>query len=150
MTGSADYYDMNKLSRRMEGLTGATCKIATALAMILVALQNAGVEAQLRVNFYNTTCKEVESIVKSAMEAKFKAAPTSAAGTLRLFFHDCFVNVLIHMIPAPDGPKTCEFHSWSSTRGTSFRYVSNSVKRLSIVILCVAGLRWLGAPGIHR
>lgn len=63
-------------------------KIAAAMVITLVV-----VEAQLQMGFYNSTCKEVESIVKAAMEAKFKAAPTSAAGTLRLFFHDCFVNV---------------------------------------------------------
>lgn len=82
-------------SRRMERIT-TTWKSVAALAIILVALQNA-VEAQLRVDFYNSTCEEVESIVKEAMKAKLRAAPTSAAGTLRLFFHDCFVNVLLHI-----------------------------------------------------
>jgi hypothetical protein len=83
---------MSKVSTKMEGFTSATWKTVAALAMILAALEN-GVEAQLRVDFYNSTCEQVESIVKKTMEAKFKAAPTSAAGTLRLFFHDCFVNV---------------------------------------------------------
>ena len=111
--------------------------------MILVALQNAGVKAQLRVGFYNSTCEEVERIVKSAMEAEFKAAPTFAAGTLRLFFHDCFVNVLVQLqlliVPR---------HA-NSTRQYNEHFI-HVYTVFSVVISYVAGLRWLGAPSIHR
>lgn len=63
--------------------------LVAASLVLLVAQVAAG---ELRLGFYDESCKDVESIVKTAMVAKFKAAPTSAAGTLRLFFHDCFVN----------------------------------------------------------
>ncbi|KAI3702389.1 hypothetical protein L6452_28127 [Arctium lappa] len=47
--------------------------------------------AQLRENFYQTTCPNVESIVRSAVAKKFQETFITAPGTLRLFFHDCFV-----------------------------------------------------------
>ncbi|XP_021899940.1 peroxidase N1-like [Carica papaya] len=44
-----------------------------------------------RVGFYSTTCPQVESIVKSAVQARFDTDPTVAPGLLRMHFHDCFV-----------------------------------------------------------
>ncbi|XWS52235.1 hypothetical protein CRYUN_Cryun11dG0050300 [Craigia yunnanensis] len=46
---------------------------------------------QLRPNFYRTTCPNVESIVRGAVQTKFQQTFVTAPGTLRLFFHDCFV-----------------------------------------------------------
>ncbi|XP_071742123.1 peroxidase 16-like [Rutidosis leptorrhynchoides] len=47
--------------------------------------------AQLRQNFYQSTCPNVESIVKVAVTKKFQQTFVTIPGTLRLFFHDCFV-----------------------------------------------------------
>ncbi|XP_022728788.1 peroxidase 45-like [Durio zibethinus] len=47
----------------------------------------------LRPDFYATTCPNVESIVRSAVQTKFQQTFVTAPGTLRLFFHDCFVRV---------------------------------------------------------
>ncbi|KAI3715190.1 hypothetical protein L6452_22162 [Arctium lappa] len=47
--------------------------------------------AQLRQNFYQTTCPNVESIVRSAVNKKFQQTFVTIPATLRLFFHDCFV-----------------------------------------------------------
>lgn len=44
-----------------------------------------------RVGFYSTTCPQVESIVRSAVQARFNTDPTIAPGLLRMHFHDCFV-----------------------------------------------------------
>ncbi|XP_071742124.1 peroxidase 16-like [Rutidosis leptorrhynchoides] len=46
---------------------------------------------QLRQNFYQSTCPNVESIVKAAVTKKFQQTFVTIPGTLRLFFHDCFV-----------------------------------------------------------
>ncbi|GJX14263.1 peroxidase N1-like protein [Tanacetum coccineum] len=44
------------------------------------------------VGFYSSTCRNVESIVQSAVKTAVQANPTIAPGLLRMFFHDCFVN----------------------------------------------------------
>lgn len=47
--------------------------------------------AQLRENFYAATCPNVESVVKNVVSQKFGQTFVTVPGTLRLFFHDCFV-----------------------------------------------------------
>ncbi|XP_058068007.1 peroxidase 16 [Magnolia sinica] len=47
--------------------------------------------AQLRQNYYQNVCPNVESIVRNAVTQKFQQTFVTAPATLRLFFHDCFV-----------------------------------------------------------
>ncbi|KAL4182221.1 hypothetical protein AMTRI_Chr12g241470 [Amborella trichopoda] len=49
------------------------------------------VSAQLRRNFYSATCPNVELIVRNAVTRKLRQTFVTAPATLRLFFHDCFV-----------------------------------------------------------
>jgi peroxidase len=42
-------------------------------------------------HYYRRSCPGVEKIVSDIITSKQIANPTTAAGTLRLFFHDCFV-----------------------------------------------------------
>lgn len=49
--------------------------------------------AQLNPNFYRNTCPNVETLVRNAVQAKFRQTFVTAPATLRLFFHDCFVRV---------------------------------------------------------
>ncbi|XP_021276673.1 peroxidase 16 [Herrania umbratica] len=51
----------------------------------------ASAQTRLRPDFYRKTCPNVESIVRSAVQTKFQQTFVTAPGTLRLFFHDCFV-----------------------------------------------------------
>lgn len=48
-------------------------------------------DAQLAENFYSSTCTNVENIVKQVVNTKFSQTFTTVPATLRLFFHDCFV-----------------------------------------------------------
>ncbi|GMY13067.1 peroxidase 55-like isoform X3 [Fagus crenata] len=48
-------------------------------------------EGQLVENFYGSSCPNVESIVSQAVSTKFSQTFTTIPATLRLFFHDCFV-----------------------------------------------------------
>ncbi|KAM1174964.1 hypothetical protein ACFX2I_027425 [Malus domestica] len=47
--------------------------------------------AQLKTNYYANICPNVESIVRDAVTKKFQQTFVTVPGTLRLFFHDCFV-----------------------------------------------------------
>ncbi|GAB4846912.1 Peroxidase 50 [Ancistrocladus abbreviatus] len=70
-------------------------RIQMLLAIFLVVVFTSLPElafAQLRQNFYANTCPNVEKIVRQAVELKLSQTFTTVPGTLRLFFHDCFVN----------------------------------------------------------
>ncbi|KAK8491086.1 hypothetical protein V6N13_034626 [Hibiscus sabdariffa] len=47
--------------------------------------------AQLRRNYYAKTCPSVESIVRNVVTQKFRQTFVTVPATIRLFFHDCFV-----------------------------------------------------------
>lgn len=49
--------------------------------------------AQLTSNFYNSSCPNVLSIIKSAVNSAITTESRMGASLLRLQFHDCFVNV---------------------------------------------------------
>ncbi|KFK28390.1 hypothetical protein AALP_AA8G508800 [Arabis alpina] len=60
--------------------------------------------AQLRNDFYKSSCPNVEQIVTKVVKDKVKQTFVTIPATLRLFFHDCFVNgcdasVLIQSTP---------------------------------------------------
>ncbi|GJN27344.1 hypothetical protein PR202_gb15360 [Eleusine coracana subsp. coracana] len=61
-----------------------------ALFLLLAAAQAA--PPRLSPNYYRHSCPRAERIVSDVIAAKQRANPSTAAGTLRLFFHDCFVN----------------------------------------------------------
>nr|AFK33671.1 unknown [Lotus japonicus] len=47
--------------------------------------------AQLSPNHYASTCPNLQSIVKGVVQKKFQQTFVTVPATLRLFFHDCFV-----------------------------------------------------------
>lgn len=47
----------------------------------------------LRVGFYENSCPQAEQIVAEVVSEAYRKDPGVAAGFLRIFFHDCFVNV---------------------------------------------------------
>lgn len=51
--------------------------------------------AKLSPNFYRSTCPHVEEIVRGAVTKKISQTVVTIPATLRLFFHDCFVEVTI-------------------------------------------------------
>ncbi|KAH7577183.1 hypothetical protein ACOSP7_002006 [Xanthoceras sorbifolium] len=48
-------------------------------------------EGQLVENFYSSTCPNVEAMVKQVVSMKFIQTNNTIPATLRLFFHDCFI-----------------------------------------------------------
>lgn len=60
------------------------------LVMVMMIVIERG-EGQLVENFYSSSCPNVESIVNQVVSTKFSQTFTTVPATLRLFFHDCFV-----------------------------------------------------------
>jgi len=69
---------------------GAGIRVLAALLAALAAA-TAGVTAQLRQDYYAAVCPDLESIVRAAVSKKVQAQPVAVGATIRLFFHDCFV-----------------------------------------------------------
>ncbi|KAE9448972.1 hypothetical protein C3L33_19119, partial [Rhododendron williamsianum] len=62
----------------------------TCYAMVMILVIGIG-EGQLAENFYSSSCPNVESIVNQTVSTKFNQTFVTIPATLRLFFHDCFV-----------------------------------------------------------
>lgn len=52
-----------------------------------------GVSGQLSSTFYSSSCPTLESMVRLEMTQAINREARLGASILRLFFHDCFVNV---------------------------------------------------------
>ncbi|KAK9750013.1 hypothetical protein RND81_02G166400 [Saponaria officinalis] len=64
----------------------------TVLCIFLLLLCTESAEGgELKKNYYKNSCPDVESIVSEAVSKKFQQTFVTAQATLRLFFHDCFV-----------------------------------------------------------
>ncbi|KAG0503101.1 hypothetical protein HPP92_003173 [Vanilla planifolia] len=61
------------------------------LVVVLLMMMVGGGEAQLSQNFYRFSCPNVEAIVRQAVSKKLSQTFVTVPATLRLFFHDCFV-----------------------------------------------------------
>jgi peroxidase len=67
--------------------------LVTALIVLLCVILPCHAQAKLSTKFYAKTCPNVEAIVRSVMAPAVAAEPRMGASIIRLFFHDCFVNV---------------------------------------------------------
>ncbi|XP_050380063.1 peroxidase 55-like [Argentina anserina] len=79
--------------------------LIVVMVLMMIDMQGCGSQAQLVENFYSSSCPNVESIVKQAVSKKFSQTFTTIPATLRLFFHDCFVEGCDAsvMISSPNG-----------------------------------------------
>lgn len=64
--------------------------VVAVLAVLVVAPELC--DAQLRQNFYSSSCPNVEKIVRNVVQTKIQQTFVTIPATLRLFFHDCMVN----------------------------------------------------------
>ncbi|TMW87864.1 hypothetical protein EJD97_019379 [Solanum chilense] len=93
--------------------------ISFLLVLIIVPFVLIGMSsAQLTSNFYNSSCPNVLSIIKTAVNSAIASESRMGASLLRLHFHDCFVNgcdasVLLDDTSSFTGEKTANPNSGS-------------------------------------
>ncbi|MCO5580743.1 hypothetical protein L7F22_034613 [Adiantum nelumboides] len=61
------------------------------LALVYLGTIQQTLLAQTQIGFYDTSCPNAEAIVRSTVKLHIQSDVTIAAGLVRLFFHDCFV-----------------------------------------------------------
>lgn len=66
---------------------------SVVIVLFSILLCQLGVDSQLQVGFYTSSCFAAEFVVKEEVRKGFIGNPGVAAGLVRLHFHDCFVRV---------------------------------------------------------
>lgn len=84
----------NQVLKQISWLIMAS-RIQMFACLVILALLACSVEAQLSANFYSSSCPRLQTIVRNAMTQAVNGNRRTGASILRLFFHDCFVNVSI-------------------------------------------------------
>ena len=65
--------------------------------LVILIMGSSSTSAQLSKNFYSKSCPKVFSTVKSAVQSAVSKERRMGASLVRLFFHDCFVNVIFFL-----------------------------------------------------
>ena len=63
------------------------------MSLLLAMSGVTNINAQLSSTFYATTCPTIVNIVRTGIREALQSETRMGASILRLFFHDCFVNV---------------------------------------------------------
>ena len=71
-------------------------KVAAAFIFMLFFLSTA-CQAKLSSSFYDKSCPNAESAIRTAISAAIARERRMAASLIRLHFHDCFVQVLVQL-----------------------------------------------------
>ena len=66
--------------------------------LVAISLLSCVAHAQLSTTFYASSCPNLQSIVRRAMIQALSNDQRMGASLLRLFFHDCFVQVLARIL----------------------------------------------------
>ncbi|KAJ7979722.1 Peroxidase [Quillaja saponaria] len=66
--------------------------VAAALCSAILVGGGRGTNAQLTPTFYDKTCPDLHTIIRSVVEDALQTDPRITASIIRLHFHDCFVN----------------------------------------------------------
>jgi peroxidase len=68
--------------------------LSTAIYMPTDDHSGMSIADDLTLDYYNETCPGVRDMVRTAVEEALEQDHTLAAGLLRVFFHDCFPQVI--------------------------------------------------------
>ncbi|KAE8723137.1 Peroxidase 55 [Hibiscus syriacus] len=104
------------------------------LLLVFMVLQRG--DGQLSENFYRSTCPNLEFIVRQQVFTKFSQTFVTIPATLRLFFHDCFVEGCDAsvMISSPNGDAEKDAEDNLSLAGDGFDTVIKT--KQAVEILC--------------
>ena len=75
--------------------SSSSYSIVLAISIVLFTLYESN--AQLNTTFYASTCPNVSSIVRNAVQQALQSDSRIGASLIRLHFHDCFVNVNVKL-----------------------------------------------------
>ncbi|PWZ20419.1 Peroxidase 51 [Zea mays] len=83
--------------------------VVLAVAVAVASLAQPGA-ADLKLDYYASTCPNAEAIVRGVVQQRLQATIRAVGSTVRLFFHDCFVegcdgSVLIESTPGNQAEK---------------------------------------------
>ncbi|KAG2631180.1 peroxidase 1-like [Panicum virgatum] len=78
-------------SRPLSSSSKSMVIMRVVVAALVFSAATTAMAAGLQMDFYSSTCPDVEQIVKEEMVEILRAAPALAGPLLRLHFHDCFV-----------------------------------------------------------
>lgn len=67
--------------------------VFSSVLLSLLIVETPTAAAQLSQNYYAGVCPNVEFVVRGVVSQRLQQSFAAGAGTLRLFFHDCFVRV---------------------------------------------------------
>ena len=76
----------------------ASAAAGRCIALLLTMLLAGTSSAQLSTGFYSSSCPGVYSAVKSVVQSAIAREKRMGASIVRLFFHDCFVQVDIYFL----------------------------------------------------
>ena len=79
-------------------MAASACKGLLLMALAAAVLSTAS--ATLQYDFYSSSCPQAEEVVRNATMKIIAGNPTMGAAFVRLFFHDCFVRVIHHLLIA--------------------------------------------------
>lgn len=94
---------------RTDILCTMNARMVFPLVLLVAAAAAPLASGQLSPEFYKTTCPDAEKIIFGIVENRFKEDPGTAAGLLRLVFHDCFANVTRRPIYHPTDALISQF-----------------------------------------
>jgi len=79
--------------------------VVAAALVVSAGLMPPSAVAELKTDYYASTCPNLEVIVRSSVKQSMAQSPISSPAALRLFFHDCAFRVRIHYYirRRPDG-----------------------------------------------
>jgi peroxidase len=70
---------------------------ASCLAFLVAAAVASVASAQLSSTFYDTSCPNALSTIKSGVDAAVMQEARTGASLLRMHFHDCFVHASLYL-----------------------------------------------------
>ncbi|XP_002991114.2 peroxidase 57 [Selaginella moellendorffii] len=123
------------------GITGRLIPMpwfsAAMIVVILTASLELGVvQSSTVVGYYSHSCPAAEKIVSQVVAEQFATRPLVAAGILRLYFHDCFVEGCdgsILLDASPDGTPPEKRSLANNNTATGFELVDAAKRRIEAV-----------------